>query len=325
MTLPFSVALDGKKDLQVGQRWPTTKYKRKTKSTFLCDLCVDCDDRRDAARTIPRDDGDIRVCHCCLPKRTRSEVNERQKEQPRSTCSATKCEKLSRAGTNYCLSHLCEFDFDKWCDVSSATNARIRERYQKDYCFRAMVLARNRLYRVLKGLKNDTELSKSALSMVGLSSAEKVDDLLLKLAEMRNFKLSQWSKSVDYEEQIQLDHEAPFSVVLTKEFWTDIMGYPEDKVPDLLRRIEIANHWTNFQFLTAAENLEKGDKWLDSITWSEKENRWVRKDPKREKMFRKIHDEVISSSSGASKKDDSSIANLDFFGSDEQWFGADEE
>ena len=42
-------------------------------------------------------------------------------------------------------------------------------------------------------------------------------------------------------------------------------------------------------------------------------------------MFRKIHDEVISSSSGASKKDDSSIANLDFFGNDEQWFGADEE
>ena len=140
--------------------------------------------------------------------------------------------------------------------------------------------------------------------------------------------MSQWSTSVEYEKQIQLlDHEANFARVLTKEFWTDIMGYPEDKVPDFRTRVERVNHGSNYDFLTARQNVAKGDKWTGSITWSDEKNRWVRTDPAREAEYSKIFEDV--SSSGANKKEGTSsrvdFGKLDFFGDDKQWFGEDEE
>eukprot|EP00956_Cyclotella_meneghiniana_P017301 scaffold28052_cov68-Cyclotella_meneghiniana.AAC.1 len=333
-TLPFSLAAEGQETLLYGQVWPAeyaTKKDGTISNNWLCNLCADGDNRKTATKTFRREGSDnIKACHCCLPKEMREEiierVNERNAVRPR--CSVPGCDKFRQgAGSKFCATHLKEYDSDRHCEYRATVNSWFKEKYDENLCFRAYHLARDRIRKAMKRLKLTRTFSVSGLNMIGLSSPEQVDDLLSKLVEMKGFKMSQWDASLDYEEQIQLDHEAAHSLVLTREFWIEKMGYSEDEVPDFKTRVERVNHGSNFDFLTARENHEKADKWTNSIKWSDEKNRWVRTCPDREAIYSKIFNDV--SSSGASKKKGTSSGidfdKLDLFGDDEQWFGADEE
>ena len=78
-TLPFSLAAEGQETLLYGQVWPA-EYATKKDGTinykkWLCNLCADGNNRKDAERTFRREGSDdIKACHCCLPKEARDET-----------------------------------------------------------------------------------------------------------------------------------------------------------------------------------------------------------------------------------------------------------
>ena len=134
-TLPFSLAAEGQETLLYGQVWPA-EYATKKDGTinykkWLCNLCADGDNRKDAQKTFRREGSDnIKACHCCLPKEARDEINARRKEVDQPRCSVPGCDKFRQgAGSKFCASHLLEYVSDCHCKYRASVNSWFKEKY----------------------------------------------------------------------------------------------------------------------------------------------------------------------------------------------------